>query len=135
MSLFLDTSFLYALEDVSDLHHDESREIWKKTLKNPPRLVLTSYIFDETVTLLQSKLGHAKAADVGNRLLDSSLVEFIQVTPEIFEEAWSYFSKHKDKGYSFTDCVSFTVMEKLSIKNALTFDRHFRQAGFKVLSA
>ena len=132
MSLFLDTSFLYALEDASDQHHEESREVWKKTLKNPPRLVLTSYIFDEIVTLLQSKLGHAKAADVGNRLLHSSLVEFIHVTPEIFEEAWAYFNKHKDKGYSFTDCVSFTVMDELNIKHALSFDRHFRQAGFKV---
>jgi predicted nucleic acid-binding protein len=56
------------------------------------------------------------------------------VTPEIFEEAWAYFNKHKDKGYSFTDCVSFAVMDELNIKNALTFDKHFRQAGFKVLS-
>jgi predicted nucleic acid-binding protein len=134
MSLFIDTSFLYAMEDVSDLHHKESLEVWEKTLKNPPRIVSTSFIFDETVTLLQAKLGHAKAADVGSRLLHSTMVELIHITPEIFEEAWDYFSKHKDKGYSFTDCVSFTVMEELNIKNALTFDKHFRQAGFKTVS-
>ena len=132
MSLFIDTSFLYALEDASDLHHKESLEVWERTLKNPPRIVSTSFIFDETATLLQAKLGHAKAADVGNRLLHSSLVELIHVTPEIFQEAWDYFINHKDKGYSFTDCVSFTVMEELNIKNALAFDRHFRQAGFKI---
>jgi predicted nucleic acid-binding protein len=133
MSLFIDTSFLYAMEDVSDMHHRESLVAWERTLNNPPRIVSTSFIFDETVTLLQAKLGHAKAADIGNRLLHSSIVELIHVTPEIFEESWAYFIKHKDKGYSFTDCVSFTVMEELNIKNALAFDRHFRQAGFKVL--
>jgi predicted nucleic acid-binding protein len=131
MSFFIDTSFLYALEDASDLHHEEAWEAWQKLLKNPQSLILTSYIFDEIVTLLQSKLGHAKASEVGNRLFHSSFVEMVQVTPEIFEKAWVYFSKHKDKGYSFTDCVSFTVMEELKIKNALTFDRHFSQAGFK----
>jgi predicted nucleic acid-binding protein len=132
MIFFLDTSFLYALEDASDLHHEDSLVIWKTILKNHPRFILTSYIFDETATLLQSKLGYDKAYDVGSRLLQSNLVELVHVTPDIFQDAWAYFCKNKDKGYSFTDCVSFAVMGRLNIKNALTFDRHFRQAGFKV---
>lgn len=40
---------------------------------------------------------------------------------------------HKDKSYSFTDCLSFLVMERLGIQQVLTFDKHFIQAGFKVL--
>ena len=131
--VFVDTSFLYALEDASDENHAVALEIWKKTFKHSPRLILTSYVFDETVTLLQSKLGHAKAVDVGERLLGSALVEFIHVTPELFLAAWDHFAKHKDKGYSFTDCVSFRIMSELGIRSALAFDKHFRQAGFKVL--
>ncbi|MGH7738771.1 MAG: type II toxin-antitoxin system VapC family toxin [bacterium] len=134
MSLFLDTSFLYALEDSSDQHHQEAIGLWQKILKNPPQLILTSYIFDEITTLLQSKLGHAKATEAGNRLLQSALVEILHVTSELFQEAWAYFNKHKDKGYSFTDCVSFAAMNQRSIKNALSFDKHFRQAGFKISS-
>jgi len=132
MSLFLDTSFLYALEDTSDRNHGRAQALWKRTLKGTSRLVLTSYVFDEIVTLLQAKLGHEKAAEVGDHLLHSLWVDLIHVTPEIFQEAWTFFRKHRDKGYSFTDCVSFIVMHRLQIGSALSFDAHFRQAGFKV---
>jgi uncharacterized protein len=131
-SVFVDTSFLYALEDLSDQNHRNAKAIWKKALKSPPRFVMTSYIFDETVTLLQVKLNHVKATEVGNRLLESALVDFIHVTPELFSIAWAYFTKHKDKGYSFTDCVSFVVMDHRDLKVAFAFDKHFRQAGFKL---
>ncbi len=43
------------------------------------------------------------------------------------------FFRHRDKDYSFTDCSSFVVMRELRLKEALTTDRHFRQAGFGVL--
>jgi len=41
--------------------------------------------------------------------------------------------RHRDKDYSFTDCTSFVVMKELRLKDALTTDRHFRQAGFHIL--
>ena len=37
-----------------------------------------------------------------------------------------------DKSYSFTDCTSFVVMRELGIREALTTDRHFVQAGFGI---
>jgi predicted nucleic acid-binding protein len=38
-----------------------------------------------------------------------------------------------DKDWSLTDCTSFVVMENENIKEALTADRHFEQAGFTAL--
>jgi predicted nucleic acid-binding protein len=46
------------------------------------------------------------------------------------EKARAWFFRHRDKDYSFTDCTSFVVMRELRVKEALTTDRHFRQAGF-----
>jgi uncharacterized protein len=40
---------------------------------------------------------------------------------------------YHDKEWSHTDCASFRVMEKEGIGEALTYDRHFEQAGFKAL--
>ena len=43
------------------------------------------------------------------------------------------FAEHIDHGYSFTDCASFVVMSELGIRDALTTDRHFTEAGFRAL--
>ncbi len=56
---------------------------------------------------------------------------FIHVDPTLFQEGWRLFQRHRDKRYSLTDCISFAVMKRLKIKTALTFDRHFLQAGFE----
>ena len=40
-----------------------------------------------------------------------------------------------DHRYSFTDCSSFVLMAELGLKQALTTDRHFIEAGFQALLA
>ena len=36
---------------------------------------------------------------------------------------------HADKEYSLCDALSFVVMERLGISEAIAFDRHFREYG------
>jgi predicted nucleic acid-binding protein len=38
------------------------------------------------------------------------------------------------KGLSFTDCTSFVVMRELKLREALTTDHHFAQAGFTLVT-
>ena len=52
-------------------------------------------------------------------------------TPEIEESAWKFMLKYKDHDFSFTDCISFTLMRKNSIKRACALDEHFKAAGFQ----
>jgi predicted nucleic acid-binding protein len=52
---------------------------------------------------------------------------------ERFARTKVFFRKHADHAYSFTDCSSFVVMRELGLQDALTTDRHFREAGFRVL--
>jgi predicted nucleic acid-binding protein len=35
--------------------------------------------------------------------------------------------------YSFTDCFSFHTMKQLHLRDALTKDEHFREAGLNAL--
>jgi len=128
--LFLDTGFLIALEAADDQHHQAASAHWRRLTGSMPRLVTTSYVFDEVVTFFNSRNRHAKAVEIGNLLLVSPSVELIHVSEPLFQEAWRYFSQHSDKSYSFTDCVSLVVMKRLRIRKALTFDKHFVQAGY-----
>jgi hypothetical protein len=43
-----------------------------------------------------------------------------------------YFQR-RDKEWSLTDCISFTVMSDEGLTDALTGDHHFEQAGFTAL--
>lgn len=101
-------------------------------MKDSFSLVTTSYIFDETVTYLNSRGFHEKASEVGENLLLSPAVELIQVDETLFFEGWIMFQKQTDKRYSLTDCISFIVMKQKEMQIALTFDKHFVQAGFSI---
>lgn len=128
--LFLDANYVIALEVSDDQHHHDAGQHWTKLLESSPSLVTTSYVFDEVVTFLNNKHQHSKAVRVGNNLLTASLIRMIHVDEDLFDEGWEYFQQHDDKTFSLTDCISFVLMKRLEIVEALTFDRHFGQAGF-----
>ncbi|ERT09640.1 hypothetical protein M595_0283 [Lyngbya aestuarii BL J] len=39
------------------------------------------------------------------------------------------FSRFSDKEWSFTDCSSKVIIDKLKLTQAFSFDDHFRQFG------
>jgi uncharacterized protein len=131
--LFLDTSFVIALELKDEKHHQAAKNYWQSMTKTSLQLVTTSYVFDEVVTFFNSRNRHDKAVEVGDRLLSSTAINLIQVDEILFLEGWHYFQKHQDKSYSLTDCISFLVMQRLKIQTALTLDHHFSQAGFETV--
>jgi predicted nucleic acid-binding protein len=125
--------YLVGLETSNDQHHEAALDHWTRLVRKLPPLVTTSYVFDEVVTIFSNRNRHAKGIEVGQNLLDSPYVELVHVDEELFHEGWRYYQKHSDKSYSLTDCISFVLMTRLDIEAALTFDRHFVQAGFKRL--
>jgi predicted nucleic acid-binding protein len=51
----------------------------------------------------------------------------------IFELGLKLYSERSDKDWSLTDCISFEVMREQGLKEALTGDHHFKQAGYQAL--
>jgi hypothetical protein len=129
---FVDTGAWFAYVNGADPDHHRVRPV----LDRPPGpLVTSAYVFDETVTLTQARLGHRRAVTVGRTLLDPGVVELLPVTPADERAAWSLFERRPDKLYSFTDCTSFIVMRRVKITMAVTLDAHFVQEGFGVIPA
>jgi predicted nucleic acid-binding protein len=46
-----------------------------------------------------------------------------------FHGACRLFAEFEDKTWSLTDCTSYVLMQKHSIRKAFAFDEHFRQFG------
>ncbi len=130
---FLDASFVIAAGLARDQNHERAAKMWPPLLQSGVRLVTTAFIFEEIVTFFNGKGEHALAVHFGNVMVSSEHVEKYRVGWDVFNAAWDYFVQHQDKRYSFIDCVSFVVMKRESIAEALTFDAHFTQAGFQIV--
>ena len=59
----------------------------------------------------------------------------VPTTDELFHKGVTFFSQRSDKTWPLTDCISFLVMTEHNVKEALTGDHHFEQAGFIPLLA
>lgn len=128
--IFVDTGAWYALIDEKDPDHRSAREFYKN---NSIPLLTTNFIFDETVTLLVSRLGWKVACEFGEKLKKSRFASLVQITDADEERAWKIFLTHRDAGFSYTDCTSFALMERLKIDTAFTYDNHFKAMRFRTV--
>jgi len=84
---------------------------------------------DETLTLLRARGERRRALELGAEFFGGALAEVYQLSEDDLHTAWHVFRDYDDKDWSFTDCTSRVVIEKLGLKTALAFDRHFQQFG------
>jgi len=124
--IFVDTGAWYASAVPNDVNHQAANG-WLEG--NVAPLVTTDYVLDETLTLLKMRGHLARALQVGEMLFAGELAEVVLVTDDDIQQAWRTFRRFQDKGWSFTDCTSLVVMDRLHIAHAFSFDRHFRQFG------
>src|SRR5688572_9776836 len=124
MRALVDTSYLIALERSDDQDHAAAKQHWRSVRARRVTLYTTTYIFAETIALLNGRGFHDKAVEVGTKLLESPDIRLVRIGEPQFRTAWDYLKQHPDKNYSLTDCISFIVMQRRKITTAFTFDHH-----------
>jgi len=130
---FVDTSGFYALLVARDEMHKRAAKLLKAAKGKRMSFVTTDYVLDETITLLVAR-GHGHlVAPFLQRTIESSVCRIEWMDPERFSATASFLAKHADHEWSFTDCSSFVVMKELRLRDALTKDIHFEEAGFVAL--
>ena len=128
--LFVDTAGWMALADSADPRHEDCRSARDGWLLRGGSLVSTDFVLDETLTLIRMRLGIEAAMRWWDQVEASRRLRWEWIDPERAEKARRWFFRWRDKDFSFTDCSSFVVMRDLGLRDALSTDRHFRQAGF-----
>ena len=128
--IFVDTGAWFARFVPSDPDHAAARA-WFDGNTNP--LLTTDYILDELLTLLK---GARRISAPWRSARHCSAVR-CAIWNGSANPTWPtpvrVFSTYGDKGWSFTDCISREVMERLGIRAAVAFDDHFRQFGTVVV--
>jgi predicted nucleic acid-binding protein len=124
--IFVDTGAWFASVVPSDPDH-AAAERWLSQNNGP--LLTTNYVVDETLTLLQKRGEISRARRLGEQFFNGTLATIYYLTEADIAQAWETFRRFTDKEWSFTDCSSKVVIEKLNLTHAFAFDHHFRQFG------
>lgn len=127
---FVDTSFSVALVSEKDLDHKKAQSLAIE-YENAP-LIITDCVLLEIGNSLARNFREQAASSITN-YLTSLEVEVVSLDQDLFLRGFELYKSRMDKAWGLVDCISFIVMLDRGIEDALTSDRHFRQAGFKAL--
>jgi predicted nucleic acid-binding protein len=125
-----DTSYYIALLSEEDAYH-EIAVGWSQQLLG--RTVVTEYVLVELGNALSRSRYRDRYAPFVRDLLTDPTTVFIAASTVLFDHGIKLYAARPDQSWSMVDCISFHVMKQRRLKEALTTDRHFVQAGFRAL--
>lgn len=126
---FADTFYFLALLNKQDEAHQKALAFSALV----DRLVTTEWVLTELADGLASSRQRIMFVETRKELLEDADALVVPFSMELQGDAIRLYANRLDKEWSLTDCVSFEVMQREGISEALTADHHFEQAGFTAL--
>lgn len=130
MTVFVDTSALFALLDADDQRHKEAAEVFA-ALATSEELVTHNYVHVESIALTARRLGHGATRALVDDLLPS--LRTVWVDRELHGAGVA--ALREGSTASLVDHVSFELMRRAGIAVAFAFDADFAARGFAPASA
>jgi uncharacterized protein len=131
--VFLDATYLIALAVQRDQFHQEAARLMEEVLVRRTKMITTRAVLLEFGNSLANPHLRTKVVRTLESFERDPLIEIVPLSEELYAEAFDLFRKRMDKSWGLTDCISFIVMQKQGISEALTADEHFEQAGYVAL--
>jgi predicted nucleic acid-binding protein len=132
-SVFLDTAYAVALASATDAYHHHAQALADELEANGTHLVTTWGVLLEIGNALSKVQYRDAALQLISSLQRDASVEIVPLSEPLLQRAVVVYAERPDKEWGLTDCISFVVMEERGIRDALTADEHFKQAGFRAL--
>jgi predicted nucleic acid-binding protein len=132
-TVLLDTSYILALENKDDAHHNRAKALDNQLLKENAVLLLHWGILLEIADGYARVSRRARGFQLLKKLTGEEGYRICPITESLFQEGLSLYCARPDKDWGLTDCLSFVLMNQETVTEALTADIHFRQAGFTAL--
>lgn len=128
--MFLDTSGIFAFHREKEPAHS----IAKSLFANASFCFTHSLVLSEFVALADARRAPRELAlNFLTDLMNHPRVEVLWIDARTTLEGVEFLKARLDKSYSLCDAVSFLLMNRRGIRDALTADVHFVQEGFVAL--
>lgn len=128
--VFADTVYYLALVNPRDQYASAAARI---TAAISGEFVTTVWVLAEVANMLARGPNRGLFCELYQDLASDRRVTIVPAAQDLFEQGLDLYAQRADKEWSLTDCISFVVMREYGLTEALTADRHFEQAGFRVL--
>lgn len=124
--VFVDSNFFIALFNPLDALYPQAVRCAKEIEERQITLIVSSFIFLETVTVLSQRGGKPVAKEGGQYFLTDPAVRLVHIDEDLQKESWRIFQEIEDKDVSFVDASIIAAMHAEGVSNLLTFDtNHF----------
>jgi uncharacterized protein len=130
MSVFVDSSAFYAMLDINDEFCNIAKKRWPTLLASQEGAITSNYVVLETSAILQNRFGMKALQEFHEIFLPVVTVHWVD--DQIQRSALAMLLILGRRSLSLVDCTSFEIMRSLGIREAFTFDKHFKEFGFKI---
>lgn len=128
--VFADTSYYIALCNPKDPYNSSAISLSRRLQTH---VVTTECVIVELGNFLCSPSDRALFLALAHHLRTDKHTTVAASSDGLLDEGIALYGARMDKGWSLTDCISFVVMRRRGLSDALSCDHHFEQAGFRLL--
>lgn len=126
-TLFADSWFYIALLDTRDAGHAAVVQYLKG---RHARTVTTAWVLTEVAAQFCNNATRALFVQLKDQLEADLETHIVGAGHELYEQGCQMYRDYRDKDWSLVDGISFVVMRRRGLTDALTNDHHYEQAGF-----
>jgi predicted nucleic acid-binding protein len=131
--IFIDTSAIIAFMNEDDEFYKDSFNIFSKLLEERAKIISSNYILLETMVILKNRIGIDAVKVLKNDILP--VIKTCWIDEDVHNFCVNTQIAADRKKVSLVDYTSFEIMRRLNIRQAFTFDNHFKDMGFEILKA
>ena len=132
---FVDSGAWIALASADDAHHEAADAVFREAARFRTELVTTNLVLAEVHRFLLFRAGIRAAARTLDRVEASRMVVIEYATARHHAAALAWLRKLDDQVVTYTDAVSFAVVEATRCQAVIGFDHDFVVAGFRLWNA
>lgn len=131
--VFVDTHALVATLNADDAHHQEVNRVFAEVSDARVQVFTSDWVLAEFLSVAARRSWRVAAMNIVADLSKAECVTIVPAERSTWDKSFRLFRSRPDKEWSLIDCTTMIICQQLRIRDVLSNDHHFEQAGFCLL--